>query len=204
LGETEGRMAEQKLSSIGVVLDDILDESYWRGATHELQEQGYLEAVGEPTGLYRIIRPLPDPQDFEAELRARWTHDVGDWLTAIKTDLTELMEQFSTQDDPEENEARTLSLELFKHLCGTYPFDIPEPYSSENVYVTPKSLPATCAHRFEESLPEGSARLHEARNIALACATRIEKLYRNVDGQNLVTNLRSLAGDIKDLLHYIE
>jgi hypothetical protein len=186
------------LPSVGAVSRTAVRRAYWFGAEHELVEQGYLKANGKA---FVITSPLPSKHDFEAELRATWTHPLSEWLEAVHDEIDHIIGEIDNlPTDPNLTEVR----QNLDYIDDTFPFDAPDPFGSVPVYVAPKRLAVTCKHRRTKPREDIPAQVEEIRAILQACTRQVHKDVKGDDAETFKSNLSDLSTSLKQVVEYIK
>jgi hypothetical protein len=181
------------LPSVGAVSRTALRRVFWHGIEHELVEQGYLKENGKS---FVILQPLPTKNDFEIELRAKWTHTLGEWLEAVQAEINHIIEEL---DDLEDDEVVTEARTHLNYIRDTFPFDTPEPFGSVSIYVNPRHLVVTCKHRRAKPREDAAAQVEEIRAILRACMRQMHNSVTGDDADTFASNLSDLSTSLKQV-----
>jgi len=187
------------LPSVGAATRTAIRSAYWFGAEQDLVEQGYLKDAGQT---FVIVQPLPPKNDFEAELRAKWTHTIDAWMEAVKVEIGDIVSDLDglQTDDSDTSEIIEEAKRHLNYIMETFPFDDTHHLGWLTVHVPPKDLVVTCKHRRSKPRDDARAQVSEVCAILRACAAVVRKDESGDDADMFVSNLGDLQRSLKQVV----
>lgn len=204
-----------KMPSVGTVTTKVtLKNRYWRGAYHELDRLGYVEALArkrKERSKFKVARELPSREDAEREVNDKlYTSSLLDRIGEAVDGLEALFEEmdewrgnlqgtaFESQDIGYRVEECADGLEMVKDEIEG--LDIPEWLAEVQVFVHPRGLRVSCWWRFKKRRTGRSWRASEVRAILEAVTNALNEIAEagELDGAKLddekANGIREIAG----------